>query len=74
MAVAALHANPTSLLNDANYLGFLFESMVVRDVRVYAPPGSRLCQYRDNTGREIDLIVQTPEGAWAGFEDQDRNQ
>ena len=39
LAVAALRTNPERLLKDLNLLGFLFESMVIRDLRVYAQVG-----------------------------------
>jgi len=68
LAVAALGAGPAALLEDLNLLGFLFESLVVRDLRVYSQPlGGELRQYRDNKGLEVDAIVQTKD-AWAAFE------
>ncbi len=69
LAVAALRATPDRLLGDLNLLGFLFESLVVRDLRVYAQASeAHVLQYRDNTGLEIDAIVETTEGRWAAFE------
>ena len=68
LAVAALKADPASLLRDLNFLGFLFESLVVRDLRVYAQPlGGRVRQYRDSGGLEIDAVVETG-SSWAAFE------
>lgn len=68
LAVAALEARPDALLRDLNLLGLLFESMVVRDLRVYAQSiGGQLKQYRDNSGLEVDAIVETDVG-WAAFE------
>ena len=50
-------------------LGLLFESLVVRDMRVYAQSlDANLYHYRDNTGLEVDAIVQRRDGAWAAFE------
>ena len=47
----------------------LFESMVVRDLRVYAAAlGGEVFHYRDNTGLEADAIVELPDGEWAAFE------
>ena len=69
IAVAALRATPSRLLRDLDLLGFLFESLVIRDLRVYAQPvGGQILQYRDNTGLEIDAIVELGDGAWAAFE------
>lgn len=69
LAVAALRATPARLLRDLNLLGFLFESLVVRDLRVYAQASdAHVLQYRDNLGLEVDAIVETAEGRWAAFE------
>ena len=69
LAVAALRATPERLLGDIRLLGFLFESLVVRDLRVYAQAAdARVLQYRDSSGLEIDAIVETADGRWAAFE------
>jgi predicted AAA+ superfamily ATPase len=69
LAVAALRATPERLLNDLNFMGFLFESLVVRDLRVYAQAlDAEVLQYRDNTGLEVDAIVETADGRWGAFE------
>jgi hypothetical protein len=69
LAVAALRADPDSLMQDLDLLGFLFESLVVRDLRIYAQHSdAEVLQYRDNTGLEVDAIVQGPGGQWAAFE------
>ena len=69
LAVAALAASPKRLLADLNYAGFLFESMVVRDLRALtARIGGRVCHHRDSNGIEADVILQTPDGAWGAFE------
>jgi predicted AAA+ superfamily ATPase len=68
LAAAALGADPAALLKDLNLLGFLFESLVVRDLRVYSQPlGGEVRQYLDNKGLEVDAIIQT-KNAWAAFE------
>lgn len=47
----------------------LFESLVVRDLRVYAQAAdAQVFQYRDNTGLEVDAIVESADGRWAAFE------
>lgn len=69
IAVAALDAGPDSLLHDFAWLGLLFESLVIRDLRVYAQAmGARVYHYRDNTGLEVDAIVEAGPGRWAAFE------
>lgn len=69
LAVAALKASPESLRNDLQLLGFLFEGLVLRDLRVYAQANdAHVLQYRDNTGMEVDAIVETDDGRWIAFE------
>jgi uncharacterized protein len=69
LAVAALRATPDRLLRDLNLLGFLFESLVVRDLRVYAQPAdAQVLQYRDSGGLEVDAIVEAGDGRWMAFE------
>jgi predicted AAA+ superfamily ATPase len=69
LAVAALGASPRKLLADLNLLGFLFESLVVRDLRIYAQASdAEVLHYRDNTGLEVDAIVEARDGRWAAFE------
>ncbi len=69
LAVAALRTSPTALLADLNYLGYLFESLVVRDLRIYAQAcDAQVFHYRDNNGHEADAVVQAGDGRWAAFE------
>lgn len=69
LATAALNAGPSRLLRDLGWMGFLFESLVVRDLRVYAQPlDGRLSHYRDSNGLEADAIIELPDGRWAAFE------
>jgi predicted AAA+ superfamily ATPase len=69
LAVAALRATPDRLLSDLNLLGFLFESLVVRDLRVYAQAvDAQVLHYRDSGGLEVDAIVETGDGRWMAFE------
>ena len=69
LAVAALKATPQRLLGDLRYFGFLFESMVVRDLRVYAQAiEAEVFHYREKGGLEVDAIVETDDGRWAAFE------
>ena len=69
LAVAALAASPERLLGDLNLLGLLFESLVVRDLRVLSQPlDGRVMHYRDNYGVEVDAVVQLTDGRWGAFE------
>jgi predicted AAA+ superfamily ATPase len=69
LAVAALGADLGSLLADVVFLGFLFESEVLRDLRVYSQfLDATLCHYRDSKRRESDIILQLPNNSWAAFE------
>jgi len=69
LAVAAAKASPARLLSDLSWFGFLFESMVVRDLRVYAEAlGAQVFHYRDESGLEADVIIEMPDGRWAAFE------
>lgn len=69
LAVAALRASPQQLRQDMELFGFLFESMVVRDLRVYAQAAdAEVLHYRDNTGLEVDAIIAGHAGPWAAFE------
>src|SRR5690606_38047637 len=69
LAVAALAANPTSLTEDLEYMGLLFESLVVRDLRVYGQPlEATISHYRASDGSEVDAIISLPDGNWAAVE------
>jgi uncharacterized protein len=69
LAVAALRATPDRLLADLILLGYLFESLVVRDLRVYAQAtDAEVLQYHDSNDREADCVVQCLDGRWAAFE------
>lgn len=69
LAVAALRATPERLLKDLNLFGFLFESLVIRDLRIYAQANdASVFHYRDNTDLEIDAVVEAADGRWAAFE------
>ncbi|MDQ3095991.1 MAG: DUF4143 domain-containing protein [Actinomycetota bacterium] len=69
LAAAAVGAGPNRLLADLNYLGLLFESLVVRDCRVYATPlDATVHHYRDSDGLGVDVIIQARGGGWGAFE------
>ena len=65
----ALGLSAEHLLNDLNYLGLLFESQVIHDLRVYAQSaGGRVSHYRDSNGAEIDAVCEFRDGSWAAVE------
>jgi len=69
LATAVLNADPVRLLADLEWMGLLFESLVVRDLRVHAEVlGGRVFHYHDNTGLEADAVIELPDGTWAAFE------
>jgi len=69
LAVAALGADPAALRADLNLFGLLFESLVVRDLRIYAQAlEGHVSHYRDHKGHEVDTIVSCPGQRWAAFE------
>ena len=69
LAAAAVGASPARLLREIGWMGFLFESLVARDLRVYAQAvDGRLFHYRDSNGLEADAVVELPDGRWAAFE------
>lgn len=69
LAVAMLGLDSAALLNDLNYTGFVFESQVIHDLRVYAQQqDATVYYYRDSSGLEVDAIVQKPNGEAAAFE------
>lgn len=69
IAIAVLRSTRDQLLNDLNYLGLLFESFVVHELRVYCSIlDANLSHYRDNTGLEVDIVIQTVSGDWIPVE------
>jgi uncharacterized protein len=69
IAVAVLRATPERLLADLNFLGFLFESLVVRDLRIYAQAvDAQVLHYKDGTDLEVDAIVECADGRWGAVE------
>jgi predicted AAA+ superfamily ATPase len=69
LAVAALGVDVAALAHDLIYLGFLFESSALRDLRVYAQSlEARFSHYIDSNRHEADIILQLPDNSWAAFE------
>ncbi len=70
-AIAAhfLDAGTDDLMNDLETYGLLFESLVVRDLRVYTESlDGKVYHYRDHGGLETDAIVHLPDGRWGAIE------
>ncbi len=69
LAVAALGISKESLLKDIKFTGFLFESLAVHNLRVYAQANdAKVYHYYDSSGLEVDAIVQKYSGEWCAFE------
>lgn len=69
LACALLRATPEKLLKDLNTLGFLFESLCMRDLRVYAESfDAHLYHYQDYNNDEIDAVIELRDGEWCAFE------
>ncbi len=69
LAVAGLGGSPERLLADLAWMGQLFESLVIRDLRVLAQAlDGEVFHYRDNYGVEVDAIVQLRDGRWGAVE------
>lgn len=69
LALGALGMTAEKLADNLQFLGLLFESAVIRDLRVYAwGSGGSVSHYRDSSGHEVDAIVEYPDGRWGAFE------
>ena len=65
IAVAALGIGPKDLTNDLNTMGLLFETLCVRDLRVYAESiGGNVLHYRDKSGLECDTVIHLKNGRY----------
>lgn len=68
LAVAALRGEPSALMRDLNFMGLLFESMVIRDLRIYSQPiDGEVMYYQDSSDLEVDAVVQAG-NSWSAFE------
>ena len=69
MACALLNITPDKLLADLNTFGLLFESLVERDLSIYAQAfGAKLFHYQDYKNNEIDAVIELEDGDWCAFE------
>ena len=68
-AASLLDASPEDLFRDIETFGLLFESLVVRDLRIYTEYiGGYVYHYRDKNGLEADAIIHLNDGRWAAIE------
>lgn len=69
IATAILDLKPMDLINDLNTFGFMFESLCIRDLKIYTESlGGDVTFYRDEKGFEVDAILRMPSGKWGAIE------
>ncbi len=69
IAAASLGIGPKGLFSDMNTFGFLFESLAIRDLRIYCDTfGANVYHYKDQMDREADAVIQFRDGSWALIE------
>lgn len=65
IAAAALGTGPEDLLKDLNTMGFLFENLCIRDLRIYADYlDGTVYHYRDKNGLECDAVIHLRNGSY----------
>lgn len=69
IAVAALGLGPDDLISDLHTFGFLFETLCIRDLRIYANSISgEVYHYRDKDGQECDAVIHLRNGKYGLIE------
>ena len=69
IAVAALGIGPNDLINDLKTFGFLFETLAIRDLRVFADSlNGEVYHYRDKDGHECDAVIHLRSGEYGLIE------
>lgn len=69
LAIAALGIGPNDLLNDLETMGLFFETLCIRDLRVYAEANDgNVFHYRDKTGLECDTVIHLRNGNYGLIE------
>lgn len=69
IATASLGIGPDNLIHDLNTLGLLFETMCVRDLRIYAESiDGNVYHHRDKSGLDCDAVIQLRNGSYALIE------
>ncbi|MFU0538234.1 ATP-binding protein [Gardnerella vaginalis] len=65
IAAAALGIGPNDLINDLNTFGFMFETLCIRDLRIFADSlGGEVYHYRDKDGQECDAVIHLRNGKY----------
>ena len=65
IATSAMGVGPDDLVGDLNTMGLVFETMAVRDLRVYAEAlGGKVFHYRDKNGLECDAVIHLRNGKY----------
>ncbi|MGM9813344.1 MAG: ATP-binding protein [Candidatus Enteromonas sp.] len=66
---ALLGLTKEKMLGDLELTGFLFESLVERDLLIYCDAiGAKLFHYQDYKNKEIDAVIEMDDGSWCAFE------
>lgn len=69
IAAAALGIGPKDLMNDLKTFGFLFETLCIRDLRVFADAlNGEVYHYRDKDGQECDAVIHLKNGKYGLIE------
>lgn len=69
ISVAALGIGPNDLINDLETFGFMFETLCIRDLRVYTDAlGGSVYHYRDKDGQEVDAVIHLRNGSYGLIE------
>jgi predicted AAA+ superfamily ATPase len=69
IAAAALGIGPNDLVNDLKTFGFLFETLCIRDLRVFADAlNGTVYHYRDKDGQECDAVIHLRNGKYGLIE------
>jgi len=69
IATASLRADFGKLINDFKAFGYLFESLCIRDLRIYADAlDGSVYHYRDQLNNEVDAVIQLKDERWAAVE------
>lgn len=65
IATAALGMGPKDLINDMETFGFIFETLAIRDLRVYADAlDGKVYHYRDKNNLECDAVIHLRNGSY----------
>lgn len=68
IAAAALRVGPRRLVEEPDFMGSAFESLVMRDLRAYADANDAEVRYYAESGFEVDAVVEDRDGSWIAVE------